>query len=280
MSGGTSMSVDYPQLPQVWDAFKTIAPWLTGGLAGSILTFFLNRRAGRNKQTRLAIESQRIDYSVPSKGEGLKGLRVSYDGKVFDSLLNYQMTVQNISARTAKTSPFLLSIDGDMTIVDRSILVQPLDRDTSWAPQPNQPGSFIWDAGELKPGDSARLRLLVSPSADVRWSWRGEDEVEVTSDGSDNLPAMDREFRNAVVWIALYITLGGIPFFSGAAQGAMIMISLPYIVRYLLQWRRYLFAGRLASTPSIVIAGSTSKVAVSNDLMGRVSSISIETADK
>lgn len=72
----------------------------------------------------------------------------------------------------------------------------PLDRPTAWVPQVSQAGAYVWDAGELKPGDSAWLRLLVSPAGGVNYSWRGDDDNEISSYGFDTAPALDRKPRN------------------------------------------------------------------------------------
>lgn len=134
---------------QLWDAFRVVAPWLTGGLAGAILTFLLNQCSARRKQPRLVVATQRVDYSIPSKDETLKDLCVSYGGKAFDTFVFFQLDVENPSPRTAKSSPLLLVMDSVATIVDKSTSVLPLDRPTAWVPQVSQAGAYVWDAGEF-----------------------------------------------------------------------------------------------------------------------------------
>jgi len=221
---------------QGWESFKVVAPWLTGGLAGAVLTYLLNQRAARRKQPRLLLTTQRIDYSIPSKDEQLKDLRVSYGGQTFDSLLLFQMDVDDVSDRTVKVSPFLLLLNEKSAVIDRSALVKPLDRETAWTSQVGHEGAYVWDSGELKPGDQARLRLLVTPTTEVRWSWRGDDEVEITSYGRESERTLERELRDAIGWIALYIVLGIVPFFASAARALLLVMSSPYIVRYCLRW--------------------------------------------
>lgn len=55
-------------LVKVWDIFKIVAPWLTGGVAGATLTFLLNQRAARRRQARVLVTTERIDYSLAGEG--------------------------------------------------------------------------------------------------------------------------------------------------------------------------------------------------------------------
>ncbi|MGR0480068.1 MAG: hypothetical protein ACTFAL_01325 [Candidatus Electronema sp. V4] len=263
-----------------WEIFKVVAPWVTGGLAGAVFTYILNQRAGRHKKPRLLLTTQQVDYAIPSKDKQLQELRVSYRGQPFDSLLLFQMEVKNISDRTVNASPFLLFLNDQSIVVDRSTLVQPLNRETAWTPQISQTGAYVWDASELKPGDQARLRLLVTHATEVSWSWRGDDEVEITSYGRENEQTLERELHNVIAWIAVYILFGTIPFLSSSARALFLVMSSPYIVRYFLRWLN-LISGRKWITPTngpIVVADSTAAIHVATDEAGR-STISVQPID-
>src|SRR5262249_46328335 len=69
---------------------------------------------------------------------------------------------------------------------------------------------YLWDAGELKPRDSARLKLLLAPTTLVDWNWRGDDEVDVTGYGRESAQTVERELRTVIVWISLYILFGSL----------------------------------------------------------------------
>ena len=94
-------------LKQLLTVSIAIAPWLTGGLAGALLTYTLNQRASRKKQPHLRITTERVDYSIPAKDETLKALRVFYDGTSYECLALFQFKIENISDKTAKSTPFL-----------------------------------------------------------------------------------------------------------------------------------------------------------------------------
>lgn len=258
-------------LQQVVALIKLVGPWLTGGLAGAILTYLLNQRSARRKQPRLILSTVRVDYSIPSKDEQLKDLQVSYGGKSYENLMLFQVDVENVSGRTIGKSPILFILNEKSLIIDRSSVVKPLNREALWLQQDGQEGAYIWDAGELKPGDSARLRLLLTPQAEIKWSWRGEDEVELVSYGRESENTLEAELRNAIAWVAIYLLCGFIPFFSEVLRSLFLVMSSPFIIRYLLRWWS-IFSQRkrsLGYPGPIVIADSTSEVAVTTDPLGK-----------
>jgi hypothetical protein len=244
----------------LWDLFKLVAPWLTGGLAGATLTYLLNQRIARRKQARVLLTTERVDYSIAASDKQLKDLRVSYKGDEFDNLLLYQVSVENVSARTIQKTPFLLIFDKGTVIVDQSSLTYPLARDTAVLQQPGHECAYLWDSGELKPRDSARLRLLLAPTTSVDWTWRGDDDVEVTSYGREGAQTVERELRNVIVWISFYILVGGIPLFSGMAHAIMLILSIPYIVYYCMRW--WPLIPNRENQDLHVVAGNAANVAI------------------
>src|SRR5690349_14759646 len=94
-----------------------------GGLAGSILTFVLNQRAGRAKQPRLLVTATKTDYAVHAHGSTLKPIQVSYDGEAFEKLMLYECAVRNVSTRSAASAPFLLILADGTQVVDRSCTI-------------------------------------------------------------------------------------------------------------------------------------------------------------
>jgi hypothetical protein len=252
-----------PWLISVWEVAKVILPWLTGGVAGATLTFLLNQRVARRKQTRLDISAVRFPFEIDKKDDDLGPLQVSYKGSAFDTLLLYEFSINNISAKTAAKSPILIMMERGTNVVDRSSLTKPANRETTWTLQQGHECAYLWDAGELKPGDSARLRVLLSPTTSVEWLWRGDDDVDVTSSGREEGKNIEDDLRDALVWIAIYVGLSGIPFISGFAQGTFLLITLPYVVPYVSRWRTRFLASR---SPRLSInSGPDSNVVVSTD---------------
>jgi hypothetical protein len=254
-------------IAQGLEAAKYLGPLLTGGLAGAVLTYILNRRAARRKQPRLLLTSERADFSIAATE--LRDLRVSYDGRVFDSLLLFQMKLENVSTRTINNTPILLLFNGNTAIVDKSFSAYPLNKGQSWTPQTGQEAAYEWNPGELKPGDWAGIRLLLAPSTEVDWTWRGDDDVEIASYGKEGVRTLEIELRDMIAWIALFIFVGGIPFLSGLLQGTLLFVSIPLIVRYFTRWWGMFNAGRGFSSSPTTILGNTSVVEGKPEQVGR-----------
>jgi hypothetical protein len=220
-----------------WRAFIVVAPWLTGGLAGAVLTYALNQRAARKKQPGVIVRTRQVDYSLQARDTGLKELRVSYDGEGFDNLLLFQVDIENISTKTVGNVPILITMSDKSRVVDKATLVRPLNRPPKWEAQSENPGAFVWDPGECKPGDSAQLRILIAASEYVRWEFRGSDDIVVVAPDRESSASFEADVRNVIEWIAFYILAGSIPLVGGGFQAVFILASLPSIMRYASKWR-------------------------------------------
>jgi hypothetical protein len=141
-------------------------------------------------------------------------------------------------------TPILLLFSHNAAIVDKSFSAHPLNKVQRWRQQISKEAAYEWNPGELKPGDWAGIRLLLAPSAEVDWTWRGDDDVEIASSGREGVRTLEIELRDMIAWIALFIFVGGVPFFSGAAQGALLFVSIPYLVPRFTRWLGMLNVGR------------------------------------
>jgi hypothetical protein len=233
-----------PLTSELWDLFKVIAPWLTGGLAGAMLTYLLNQRLARRKQAKVLVKTERVDYSIAASDEHFKELRVSYGGTEFDNLLLFQLSIENVSSRTIQRAPLFLFFQQETRFVEQSSRTQPLRREIALVRQAGDESAYLWDAGELKPKDTAQLRLLLTPTAPVDWAWRGDDDVEVITYGREATQTIERELRNVIIWIALYIFIGAVPFFSEIARALLLVVSTPYIISYCIRWWQIITALR------------------------------------
>jgi hypothetical protein len=234
-----------------WLTAKTILPWLTGGLAGAILTYMLNQRSARRSQAGLVVRSRRVDYSFTGTHENLKELRVSYGGEAFDDLALYQIDVVNESSKTVADSPILVKMSEKSTVVEIATLTRPLNRESKWEAQPGNPGAYIWNPGQLQVGDSGQLRVLVAAGGDISWVFRGSDSVVVLSSDRESPASFEADVRAIVVWVALYVLAGSIPLLGGSVKAALLLVSLPSIVRYAAKWRVLL--GRFHQGPPRVV---------------------------
>jgi hypothetical protein len=247
----------------IWDIVKTGGPLVTGGLAGAFLTYFLNQRSARRKQAKLLVTTQRVDYSIAARDQQLKDLRVSFRGQGFDNLLLYQVAIENVSNKTVPNSVLLIQFNKETSIIDRSIVTRPIARDTGFKHQTSSDNAYLWEVGELKPRDSASLKLLLAPTTPIEWGWRGDDDVEVTSYGREAPQAVERELRNLIFWAALFLLIGSVPFFGDLMRGFFLVILAPYIASYVMKWLPLISRSKMPTVNIDVIRDS--KVALAFD---------------
>lgn len=229
---------------EVWEVAKVAVPWVTGGLAGSVLAYLLAQRTARKSRARLLVRTSTIRFSLPTVDSGLKTIQVRYGDEVFEALLLYELTVKNISSKSASAASFLLEFHDPTRIVDDHRLVKPINRQTTWSRQESTGEAYLWDLGELKRGDSARLQLLLSPATRVEEQFRGDDNVDIISDTIRSPASSERHTMVVVAWIALYVALGFIPFLSAVFRGLLIWLSVPFAVDLVDQVKRLLSAPR------------------------------------
>jgi hypothetical protein len=150
-----------------------------------------------------------------------------------------------------------------MTVVDRSSVAYPLRRADLWQKQADTPGAYIWDPGELKPDDYAVLRLLLTPAGSVEWRFRGDDEAQVVSQDAATAANLEADARLIIEWIALFVLLGALPFISALLRGALLLASMPFLVRRIVQWRAMLGVSQSRRAPNVNI--EMKEVTVSGD---------------
>jgi hypothetical protein len=210
-----------------------VMPWVTGGLAGSVLTYGLNQRAARKKQARLVAETGSIALS-PSKSIGTSspGLMVSYNGKVYEDLFRFEVSVVNVSGRTSTTTPFLFTFAPNTQVAGVETVVTPLDRVTSWEIPGGANNAYLWNLGELKPSDRAKLVVFHTSREEPGVAFRGDDDVDVTIDSRASRRSIEYALTVTGVWVAMYVLAGAIPEFGAVVRGFLVFSFIPFAVRW------------------------------------------------
>jgi hypothetical protein len=226
------MNIDYQK---VFDTLKVIIPWITGGLAGAILTFMLNRRLAKKTRPRLIVKSSSINYALPKHQKAFADLKVSYQGRAYDELSYHEIEVENLSQRVIQSAPFVISFPEKAQILDENILSGPIRHDIIHDQEELEPNQHRYSIKDLHPNDFCRIRFMVQNGEILSWYFRGSDEIEIDSAGKSNKGIDDLQL--VVLSIALYIACGSIPLFSDALRGALIVFNAPLLYRLFSRWR-------------------------------------------
>ena len=268
-------------------ALTTYLPWVTGGLAGAILTLIVNWRTTSRREARLLLRISQVDYSLP-ENEGFGKLHVSYDGTVYENLSYCTLEIFNKS-RMAKleSNPIIFSLGEQSKIV--SILqirtpgvsaLPPLEQED--LPQ----GHHLVKFGSLLPGDSAKLAMLVTGAQQPRASYRGDPGVVVSRAGDINAGRSSTVTRVKIIILLLALgqtsssliyPLGSVISFLSSWLLVILGLNLaaPLVDRLFEGWRRISdYLERSHTSPSVSIYGDANTVTVKAD---RITSPSAKT---
>lgn len=216
--------------------WKVVVQLLLGGVVGTLLTYFLNQRAARRKFPRLRVRTHLSDYSAAACDPSLGTIHISYRGRSFSKLLLYEFELVNVSARTAQDTQFLFTLPADAEVIERNCSIEPVQRVDKWISTVD-PKVYLWQPGVLRKGDRAILRLLLNAAGEVSWRFRGDDDYEVVSAESIAPNKVSREARLVLIWLAVYVALGGLPFAAALARALLILMTAPFVAARIAQWR-------------------------------------------
>jgi hypothetical protein len=239
------MQIDFQQ---ILDVIKIIIPWLSGGLAGAILTYFLNRRLIKKNQPALIVKTSTVNYALPTYQKAFTNLKVSYHGRSYDQLSYHEINIDNISERAVDKAPFIISFPKAAQILDQNIISEPIRHTVIENQIDLESNQYRYILEDLHPGDSCKIQLMVQNGDSLSWLFRGSDTVKVTSPYGQSGRLLTDEFGLIILGIATYVMLGSLFFIGDILRGALIVFMAPYLYRQFSQWRAELFQ----SKPSIV----------------------------
>ncbi|CAG0926700.1 hypothetical protein PLCT1_00128 [Planctomycetaceae bacterium] len=249
----------------IWNVVKLVLPWLTGGLAGAILTNLISLRNQRKRTPRLLIRSEQVDFSLTQRDSSLEGLRVSYAGATYDNLILFQVSLENISTKSTGPCPLLLTLGAPARVIDHESAIRPVNRPSDWHQEAHEPGAYVWDPGDLKPGDSARLKIVADAKGAVSWAFRGGDDVEVVATDRSSSQPFENEVHSVIGWLGLCFIASGIPLLGGALTGFLLVLAAPRIVKYAQFMRAQLNRPHHNLPPQVVVGSSDADVSVQYD---------------
>lgn len=232
------MGLDYTDtLKKIGEFIPLMTPYVSGGLAGAVLTFCLNRRLERKRQARLSVSVSEINYSLPSHQSTFSGLKVSYNDHPYDELRYYQFRVVNVSQKTIPVAPFVFLLPKDAKILDQSIESGPLRLSVCQSTEPRESNGVRFQAEDIKPEDHFQISLLLSSTAAIKWHFRGADEISIIASDSVSDNTEEQDLKDLSVAAAAYVFFGAIPIFSCVARSAAVLLICLILRRMFLRWK-------------------------------------------
>ena len=211
----------------------SLLPVVSGGLAGSILTYFLHYRGRRKNRPRLAVREVFLDYTLPADGGGFKfeELSVAYQGQSYDNLLLYNLEIKNTSTRAVDETPFVITLQEDATILADEYYTSPIQQTIEKNVNRLEGNAVRYSFGRLRPGDSAYLKLLIAGHGPAGCHFRGSDQVEVLVGGSATASSFEDDLKQVLYLAALFLLAGAVPILGAVLRAGIVMSSYSIILR-------------------------------------------------
>ncbi|KUO78071.1 MAG: hypothetical protein APF81_25735 [Desulfosporosinus sp. BRH_c37] len=223
---------------QIVSFLKLIMPWITGGVGGVILSYFINRRTEKKNKPRLLVKTSIINYSSPVQNDLSKTLLVSYGGIEYQDISYLELTLINNSQKTINETPFCVDLDESAEILEYQVKINPIHYKVD--PKKLQSNIYEFPFRHVKPGDTIRIGFLVSGGQNrIRGVYKGSQDIEQIDEGKSGVISEDRDVYSLLMILATYVLLGGIPLVSGVLQGGLIIFAAPLVMRTISKWRSF-----------------------------------------
>jgi hypothetical protein len=171
-------------LQQAWNIFKIVAPWLTGGLAGAILTLIARRREESRKRKLLSIESNITKYALPGTGSKNifrpEDLSISYKGKKYDHLALYDCKIKNIGSSGIDKQQLIFTIPIDANVLGKDIVCSPIEIEFKEnLKEFSSKKEYCVAFGRLENGDNVSISIILDSKnvESIKCHPRGVDDV-------------------------------------------------------------------------------------------------------
>ena len=219
--------------PEALEWVRSLLPMISGGLAGSILTYFLHRRRLINSTPRLAVREVLVDYTLPDSGSDFKfeDLSVAFKGKNYEDLLLYNLDIRNTSEKTVEETPFVITLQEKATILAEEAFTSPVRQEVTSDTAGLEGNAVRYAFGKIMPGDSAHLKMLIAGPGPAGCHFRGSDKVEILTGVTTSAATFEDDLKQSLYLLALYILAGAVPEIAAILRAGIVMTSFPLVLR-------------------------------------------------
>lgn len=233
---------DQTATSQVIDIAKMIAPWITGGLAGAILTLIARTREDRKRRKVITIETSLTAFALP-KVQGTSAVRqedlnVSYKGKSYAHLSLYRFAMRNTGPSAVQNQTVVLAMPTGLDPVDEMTATEPLQIEFKTDMKTTPTGDELSiSVPRLEPGDAVTYSLLVNGSMaeQIRCHPRGTDDVKFRFAGQpESGQELEAEVKKLLLLFAMFFVVGAFDPIGGVFQAGVFLFMIPYLRHVLL----------------------------------------------
>lgn len=233
--------IDQNALENLVTMITAITPWITGGLAGAILTLVAKIWADRRKKKTLQIvaKSKRFTLDSDEKDElaSKQGLKVSYLGNEYNDLLWYSTEIRNIGYGNINNQKIIFLLSSDTHILKEEIHIHPLAVSHSVNDAKTENGvEKCYEFPNISGDDVISISFLInSPSIEaIRLFPRGNDETEYSMNSGESLNQLESDIRKLLLYLAMFVLMGAMPFSEGIFQALVVISSIPTVSKIII----------------------------------------------
>lgn len=224
---------------------RTIAPWISGGLAGAILTLLAKIWSERKRRKVLSISINKQKFSLPdfSPHEVLprEALTVSYKNKEYKHLSLLTVKLENIGNGGINGQNLVFIFPPGTSIIEEFLITEPISiqhRQEDIAVEQKSGKSVTFD--RIEEGDDITISFLVdSKELDkFRCLPRGLDDIEYQIGQYETQTEIERTLYKVLIYLAAYILVGAVSIIGFALQAIILFIAMPSIIQLFASIRR------------------------------------------
>jgi hypothetical protein len=158
-------------------------PWITGGLAGAVLTLLARIISEKRRQKRIELSIEKKAYALPPLAqivnEAYHELKVTYNDTTYEHLFSYSVVAKNIGYGSVSPYSLVIVMSKDAKVLATFSRVEPVYHEIETAVKQSALNlEHTFKLPRLEKGDTATISLLVdSPDSQLRCFPRDADGV-------------------------------------------------------------------------------------------------------
>lgn len=225
---------------QVADFINTISPWLTGGVAGSILTLLSKTISDNKQRKKLYIDIELTKFRLPTENlhnnlpENI--LKVSCQGKEYDHLCLYRVSLKNIGKVGINNQNLVITIPFQSKIIKTFEKSSPLSIKPKKEHKNNENSiDVVYSFDRLEPEDSYDIftTLDSQKSEEINCIPRGVDNIIYSYGKNINKSEIEQSVIKLILALAIFVLVPYAQIFTNIIQSIIVISCISPILTVL-----------------------------------------------
>lgn len=226
--------------PQITVFLKTIAPYVTGGLAGAIFTQIIRLWTDRSRRKIVRFSIGKQKFSLPENISETfidsDSLTVSYKNQGYSHLALYSARIENIGFGAVEGQKVVFIFPHKTTLVEEGCTcsvptIMYKTEDYPIETRITKDYTFT----RIEKSDSATISFLIDCEFldEIQCLPRGTDNVDYLIGDNEPKSEIERSVRKLLLYLVMFILVGGfdvIPPLDDAVRTLILVASIPDVI--------------------------------------------------